>query len=330
MVSIGESALDIPPPLRANASSFERHDVYYLETIVFRVEDTLFRVPRRGFELESPVFASMFSLPTGNHSPEGQDDNSPIMLQGMEKKDFQSLLELMYPMGPNLPVLGHEDLVGVLHLSTMWEFAKIRDYVIGIMDEQMDAVERVILAKKERVSAWLLTGYETLVGGPESLTIDRVKKLDWETIARLFAIQHRLLVQGQITVPCPECSLRSCQSDSPGGNQRPGAEVMLEEEFQDELNHIREEEYAKGWKVRPPPAVEDQVTWEEQTVSLDCLLPPPCQDDILPDDHLLVPTFTSNQGFDNPDESWVPSFQVVSESALAGSGKGKKKKGKKL
>lgn len=60
----GEPALDIPTA--APDGSFVRHNVYYLETIVFRVEDTLFRVPRRGFELESPVFASMFSLPTGN------------------------------------------------------------------------------------------------------------------------------------------------------------------------------------------------------------------------------------------------------------------------
>lgn len=95
-------------------------------------------------------------------------------------------------MGLNLPVLAHEDLVAVLHLSTMWEIAKIRGYVITVMDGQMDAVERVVLAKKERVSAWLLAGYRTLVEGPETLTMDRVKMLDWETIAKLFSIQSEL------------------------------------------------------------------------------------------------------------------------------------------
>lgn len=44
---------------------------------------------------------------------------------------------------------------------------------------------------------------------------------------------------------------------------------MLEEEFQNELHHIREEECAKGWKARPPPVVEplpvvDQAIWEEE------------------------------------------------------------------
>jgi len=97
MGSDGEPALDIPPALPN--SPFERHNVYYLETIVFRVEDTLFRVPRRGFELESPVFASMFSLPPGNHRPEGQDDNSPIVLQGIKKKGFSKLAGADVPHG---------------------------------------------------------------------------------------------------------------------------------------------------------------------------------------------------------------------------------------
>jgi hypothetical protein len=126
------------------------------------------------------------------------------------------------------------------------------------MDGDMDAVERVILAKKEGVSEWLLTGYKALVGGPEILSMDRIRKLDWETIAKLLAIQHRLLVRGQIS--CLECNRRS-RRFSPPVNQGPGAEVMLEEEFRNELHHIREEEYAKGWKVRPPPPPDPDDIW---------------------------------------------------------------------
>lgn len=122
----------------------------------------------------------------------------------------------------------------------------------------MDAVERVVLAKKERVSVWLLAGYKTLVEGPETLTMDRVKLLDWETIAKLFSIQHRLLVGGQFTVLCPHCTRRHRSSVGVIPKELVSrAEVMLEEEFRNELHHIREEEYAKGWKVRPPP-VEEQ------------------------------------------------------------------------
>ena len=145
---------------------------------------------------------------------------------------------------------------------------QIRGYVIGIMDGKMDAVEKVILAKKEQVSAWLLNGYKTLVEGPEILTMDRIKRLDWETIAKLLAIQHRLLVGGQITVPCPECTRPRRRTSGPFVNQGPKAEEMLEEEFQIELNHIREEEYSKGWKPEVPelPPV-DKAIWEGAFIS---------------------------------------------------------------
>lgn len=138
------------------------------------------------------------------------------------------------------------------------------------MDGHMDAVERVVLAKKERVSAWLLAGYKTLVEGPGTLTMDRVKMFDWETIAKLFSIQHNLLVGGQLAVLCPQCSRRSHRS-SGFGIQGPGAEVMLEEEFQNELDHIREEEYAKGWEVRPlisraSSPLTDQGNFEDDTL----------------------------------------------------------------
>lgn len=122
--------------------SFDHHNVHYIETIVFRVENTLFRVPRRGFELESLVFATMFTLPAGDHNPEGRNDNTAIVLQGIRKRDFENFLALLYPMGPDLPVLGHEDLVGVLHLATMWEFEKIRRYVVKMMNEDSDARSR--------------------------------------------------------------------------------------------------------------------------------------------------------------------------------------------
>ena len=115
----------------------------------------------------------------------------------------------------------------------------------------MDAVERVVLAKKERVSAWLLAGYKTLVEGPGTLTMDRVKLLDWETIAKLFSIQHRLLVGGQFNVLCPHCTRRHRSSVGAIQELDSGAEVMLEEEFRNELQHIREEEYAKGWTEAP-------------------------------------------------------------------------------
>lgn len=229
----------------------ERHDIYYLETVVFRVEDTLFRVPRRGFELESVIFASMFSLPAGKHNPEGQDDDSPIVLQGVKKRDFQSLLEMMYPMGPNLPNLTHEDRVAVLRLSTMWELVKVRKSIIEMMEKTpLDAVEKILIAKKERISTWLLNGYFALVR-ENPLTFERVKLLDWETVAKLFAVQYQSKMpeyceKNRFTGYCTSCGHR--YPDNILGRLTP-TEGLVERVFGQEIRFIRKEEEEK-WRDR--------------------------------------------------------------------------------
>ena len=39
----------------------------------------------------------MLLLPSGPTTPEGQDRNHPIMLEGYKKDDFTCLLKVMYP-----------------------------------------------------------------------------------------------------------------------------------------------------------------------------------------------------------------------------------------
>jgi hypothetical protein len=94
-----------------------RNEVYYLEPVIFQVrvrgrvhniprqntttqvEDQLFKVPRYHFVHYSEVFEATFSLPQAAGSdPEGSTDNAPIRLEAVNKGDFQTLLEVMYPL----------------------------------------------------------------------------------------------------------------------------------------------------------------------------------------------------------------------------------------
>ena len=60
------------------------------------MKDSLFRVPREPLEEESIAFADMFLLPQGEQViVEGQSDENPIVLQGIEKDDFESLLKAL-------------------------------------------------------------------------------------------------------------------------------------------------------------------------------------------------------------------------------------------
>lgn len=110
---------------------------------------------------------------------------------------------------------------------------------------RLDAVEKILLAKKERISTWLRSGYIALVRG-DLLTFERVKLLDWETIAKLFAIQNQTpgtCWRKRFDGYCTHC-----------GHQYPVAqftpiERLVEEVFGQELRLIREEEGEK-WRDR--------------------------------------------------------------------------------
>ena len=91
----------------------DRHEEYYLEDIVFQVsdylqidssqlftlqyevEDQLFKVHRRLFVKLSLVLRDMFvRAEADSHLTDAQ----PLVLQGVEKKDFIPLLRCLYPM----------------------------------------------------------------------------------------------------------------------------------------------------------------------------------------------------------------------------------------
>jgi hypothetical protein len=71
---------------------------FYWDTVVVKVEDKLFCVPRYEFVNSSEVFADMFMLPPRPEAPkEGQNKKHPIVLEGYKKDEFTSLLKVMYP-----------------------------------------------------------------------------------------------------------------------------------------------------------------------------------------------------------------------------------------
>lgn len=61
-----------------------------------QVEGCLFKIPREPLVEESTVFADMFLLPQGDQATvEGQSDENPIILQEINKHDFEQLLKVL-------------------------------------------------------------------------------------------------------------------------------------------------------------------------------------------------------------------------------------------
>ncbi|KIK05790.1 hypothetical protein K443DRAFT_674848 [Laccaria amethystina LaAM-08-1] len=174
-------------------NAVQRDDTFFLDHVVFLVENTLFKVPRIRFEVDSKVFASMFLLPPGDAAVEGMDEKSPIKLEGIRQRDFRNLLHVIYPnLAPKCSDLSQDELLAMLHLSTMWEFKEARKVVVAKLNEKpMDAIQRVQLAKKAKVSQWLLSAYTKLVSSAKPLTLREIGTLDWEIIARLLLVQQQ-------------------------------------------------------------------------------------------------------------------------------------------
>jgi hypothetical protein len=60
-----------------------------------QVEDELFRVPKHPF-MKSPAFRATFSLPRPAGIAEGEDDDQPFRLEGIDKKTFERFLQGMF------------------------------------------------------------------------------------------------------------------------------------------------------------------------------------------------------------------------------------------
>lgn len=97
---------------------------------------------------------------------------------------------------------------GALHLATMWSFDSVRSYIIAQMDKhsgkkELPPVERIEMAIKCDVKAWLLPAYEELCTREEFLSADEANRLG---LARSLAIcKIRETKKAQVPYQCTYC-----------------------------------------------------------------------------------------------------------------------------
>ncbi|KAF5320980.1 hypothetical protein D9619_001579 [Psilocybe cf. subviscida] len=155
----------------------QRHPRFYFPdgNVVFLVEDVLFNVHRYFFQRDSPVFSAMFSLPKpeADERPEGEDDEKPIVLSNISKKDFERLLVILYPINFHIPEISSiDEWTSVLSLSTQWEINSVRHLAIGRLSKlSISSSDRVALGKRYDVPEWLADGYCELCLRDDPLTL---------------------------------------------------------------------------------------------------------------------------------------------------------------
>jgi len=190
-----------------------RNQPYYLDFIVFQVEDALFKLPKNHFATSS-VFATVFTLPPGEQDVEGTEDK-PFVLQGITEVDFVCLLKVMLPLPPLENVeLTQQEWISVLKLSTMWEFTDIRAKAIQELSKEdmgMGTIKKIECARSFEVKGWLLEGYIELLKRAETITYEEAECLGWQTTAKLLLLREKYLstINTQI-VTCGGCRGQSC------------------------------------------------------------------------------------------------------------------------
>ncbi|KAJ7210477.1 hypothetical protein GGX14DRAFT_520493 [Mycena pura] len=179
--------LPVPVPLGNTSSSGPD---YYLESIIFKVEDRLFKVPRYHFE---QPFASTLTLPPAKDAQaEGNSNDNPFILHGISSIDFQRLLKVLYPLDvPQILTMPKEDWISVLKLATMWCFIAVRSLAIQQIDLLgLQSVERILLARGYHVSSWLRTGYTELARREEGISLEDAEKIGWKTTVQLYQVRE--------------------------------------------------------------------------------------------------------------------------------------------
>ncbi|KAF8490041.1 hypothetical protein JB92DRAFT_2552525, partial [Gautieria morchelliformis] len=152
------------------------------------VENVLFKIPRYKFELDSPFFSGLFSLPPGSRQTDGYTDADPIIIPQVKSIDFERLLALLYPLTLEYKTFTDKwetaEWQSILRLATMWDMAQARSLAIQNLSKTLTPIEKVVFGRKYDNPAWVLEGFTNLCLLPEYLPIEEARQLTTEDLRK--------------------------------------------------------------------------------------------------------------------------------------------------
>ncbi|KAI0634589.1 hypothetical protein C8Q77DRAFT_1194732 [Trametes polyzona] len=174
-----------------------RHTLFYMEDemITLRVENCLFRVHRYFLERDSTFFKDFFQR-TVTGTGMGKTDDTAIRLQEVSRREFECLLHFLYHGASSAQNDSILNLVLLLSTSSALSFPAARTHAIGALDRAsppLDPVERVFLAEKYDIPAWLRPAYVELCSRAHPLEDAEAEVLGLQTTARLARAREAVL-----------------------------------------------------------------------------------------------------------------------------------------
>ncbi|KAF9268490.1 hypothetical protein L218DRAFT_512850 [Marasmius fiardii PR-910] len=119
-----------------SAYSGQHHPQLYFNTVVYAVDDVLFRVPTRYLHKNSEILGAAAQISVGHEGGEGSSDEHPISLMlpyDADSDEFALLIKVVIALDYDLPLPSSytiDQWLSVLKLSTFWEFHGIRTLAI--------------------------------------------------------------------------------------------------------------------------------------------------------------------------------------------------------
>ncbi|KAF8802633.1 hypothetical protein BYT27DRAFT_7215282 [Phlegmacium glaucopus] len=168
-----------------------KDETYFMQVVVFQVEDILFQVPRYQFEKNSEIFASTFLLPSGDRVPEGSSEAAPFRLEGVSATDFRNFLAALYPLSYS-PELSMDHWASILKLSTMWRFLDLRQDAITKLLSLPMTPQTIVLGHSYSSVELFTAGCTALASRSTSLSDEEAKELGHEMAFWLCILREKV------------------------------------------------------------------------------------------------------------------------------------------
>ncbi|KAJ2924523.1 hypothetical protein H1R20_g12567, partial [Candolleomyces eurysporus] len=210
--------------IAAPARDADQHDpVYYWETVQFKIDGHLFKLPRYHFIIGSDSFAAKYlevpcqgsppglvggerenevdgyevlsttsNTPTLNHKLYGDE---VVELDGVSASEFRTFLKLLFPIHSKSTTvtLSKDEWLTILRLSTLWNFKEFRRLAIEHLHSQItDPLDLIQVGRRNFVPQWVVKGYEGLIKKQGAITEDESELIGYKTSVRLYIIRHDL------------------------------------------------------------------------------------------------------------------------------------------
>ncbi|KAI0292798.1 hypothetical protein BC826DRAFT_911330 [Russula brevipes] len=167
-----------------------RHSEYYIYggDIIFRVEDTLFRVHRYFFTRESAFFRSKLPHPPppGDFS-KGYSDAHPLVLEDALEVDFERFLWVFYNPKYSLYDATAEQWTSIVKLAHQWDFTAIKALAVRELERlAIPPLQKIAIYHRYLIDRTLLrAAYAAFATRVEPITIEEGQELGLETALQL-------------------------------------------------------------------------------------------------------------------------------------------------